>query len=118
MVICETLPLLPDTEVDTTSAQLSEPVEVGPFLQGRVFLKMIDATLSEDARLTVEVGLSPYGYDDWDEHWTVLESIDVASTGMTSVAISNFGNWLRLRLTVSGTSEDAATVLAWFSGKG
>lgn len=112
MVVCETLPLCPDTDLDASSDVLTEPVEVGPFTQGIVFVSVIDG----DATVRAEIGISPSGYEDWGDHWVAIESLEAAS-GMHARRCSNFGNWLRLRLTLAD-DEGEATALAWFVGKG
>jgi hypothetical protein len=111
---CETLPLCPDTTVASDETRLTEPVEVGPFDQGIVFLKLQDA---EDATVVADVGISPTGYESWTEHWTPLETMSLSEPGMHAVRLTNFGNWLRLRLQLQD-SEGTGAVLAWFVGEG
>lgn len=111
---CETLPLCPDTTVESGEPRLTEPLEVGPFDQGIVFLKVQDIG---DATVVADVGISPTGYENWTEHWTPIETVSVGEPGMHAVRLSNFGNWLRLRLQLHDT-EGAGTVLAWFVGEG
>ena len=111
--------MLPDTRVDQLSKATGEPLEVGPFREGRVFVKVMTASGDDGdlSPLSVDVGISPSGYDDWDGHWHVLKNMNVHSEGVHSCAIENFGNWLRLQLSVDqGASEYA--VQAWFVGKG
>lgn len=118
MTICETLPMLPDTRVDSLTTPTSEPLEVGPFREGRVFVKVMEATGADDlSPLTVNIGISPTGYDDWESHWHILEQTEVWGEGMFSCPIENFGNWLRLQLSVSDDESEYA-VQAWFVGKG
>lgn len=110
MTVCETLPLCPDTVVDDLPV-LTEPVEVGPFREGVVFVRV----LTEGA-VDVDVGVSPIGYEDWTGAWAVRETrLELTGPGMYEIPLENFGNWLRLRLIPAG---DPATVLAWFVGKG
>ena len=110
MTICETLPLCPDTTV-AADPVVTEPMEVGPFYEGVVFVRVLDASVVD-----VDVGVSPIGYDAWRGAWTVRQTrTDLAGPGMYEIPLENFGNWIRLRLTARG---DAATVLAWFVGKG
>ena len=104
----ETLPLCPDTRVEPDEARLTEPVEVGPFGQGVVFVKVGEL---DGAAVKADLGISPSGYEDWDAHWTSFETACFEDAGMHAVRISNFGNWLRLR----GDGEE--TVLAWFVGE-
>lgn len=119
MTTCETLPMLPDTRVESGSTATSEPMEVGPFTQGRVFLKVMDAEGTGDLErpLAVDVGLSPTGYDDWQGHWDPVERIEIGSEGIHSCPVTNFGNWLRLRLSNDGEGA-RFLVQAWFVGKG
>lgn len=119
MTTCETIPMLPDTHIDQLSEVTGEPLEVGPFHEGRVFVKVMHASGDDGnlSPLSVDIGISPSGYDDWDGHWHVLESMDVCSEGMHSCAIKNFGNWLRLQLSVDRDASEYA-VQAWFVGKG
>ena len=113
MTTCETLPLCPDTTVGADPV-LTEPVEVGPFGEGIVFVRLVEP--GADSAVNVEVGISPIGYEDWPGAWTALETrAGLGTAGMYAIRVSNFGNWLRLRLTNDG---DPATVLAWFVGKG
>ena len=133
MAVCETFPLLRDTTLDADRpAALSEPIEVGPFRRGVVFVR-VDA-VEGAAAATVDIGVSPTGYEDWDAHWTPVDRLtDLGSTGVHAARIENFGNWLRLRprlagadtgdATAAGTDADATgddgevTVLGWFVGK-
>lgn len=118
MTVCETLPLLPDTHVGPDTTALGEPLEVGPFRQGRVFLKVMEASQTDGTRppLTVDVGISPTGYDDWDGHWHTLDRFEAHGEGMYSCPIENFGNWLRLQLSVEADANYSAQ--AWFVGEG
>ena len=118
MTICETLPICPDTELTTNAGPvLTEPVEVGPYTEGVVFVRLHD--VPESASIDVDVGISPSGYEDWDEHWVSLEThTDLTAAGVHAFQLSNFGNWLRLRFSVNSKDEKSATVLAWFTGKG
>lgn len=127
--ICETLPLCPDTRLAAGGdAVLTEPVEVGPFSEGVVFLRVADSDPEGDGdggprgAVEAEVGISPTGYEDWGAHWVAPESLVAAAPGMHARRVENFGNWLRLRLRLrerGGTGgADEATVLAWFVGKG
>lgn len=118
MTTCETLPICPDVVLDADSdGFLTEPIEVGPFTQGVVFVHITETTGSPAA--SVDIGISPSGYEDW-EHWAVLDSL----TGLTDIdtyalQVSNFGNWLRLRLELDDASNgDDLTMLAWFVGDG
>jgi hypothetical protein len=118
MGVCETLPLCPDVVLDAeTDTALTEPVEVGPFRQGVVFVSVIDLSGSPSA--TARVGISPTGYEDWD-HWAVLDdlsSLDAVDT--YALQLSNFGNWLRLRLELDDPDpDDRIALLAWFVGDG
>ena len=113
VAINETLPLCPDTELGDGPAY-TEPMEVGPFTQGIVFVKVLE--LSEGASVDASLGISPTGYADWSEDWTVLDSLEgLDETGVYALRVSNFGNWIRLRFTLDG---DDALVLAWFVGDG
>jgi hypothetical protein len=118
MAICETLPICPDVVLDADADEvLTEPIEVGPYTQGVVFVHVTEITGSAVAN--VDVGISPSGYEDW-EHWAVLDSM----TGLSGVdtyalQVSNFGNWLRLRLGLDDPDDaDELTMLAWFVGDG
>ena len=118
MTINETLPLCPDTELTTGDpVAYSEPIEVGPFSQGVVF---VSVTELHECTVRTEVGISPSGYEDWDAHWTSLDlDTTLTRSGMHAIRIHNFGNWLRLRFELEDqTREAAATVLGWFSGDG
>lgn len=129
MVVCETFPLLQDTTLDADNpAALSEPIEVGPFRSGIVFVR-VDA-VEGSATATVDIGISPTGYEDWDAHWTPVERLtDLNTVGVNAARIENFGNWLRLRPRLAdaddatptdadATDEDGSvTVLGWFVGK-
>lgn len=115
MTTCETLPLTPDVGIDPGESELSEPVEVGPFLEGTVFVHV--ETAAPDDRIEVTVGLSPTGYEDWETHWVADEERDLGP-GMHLVRLSNFGNWLRLRFRQDESGAGPATARAWFVGKG
>lgn len=115
MANAEVLPLAPDTEVRPEDRVLTEPTEVGPFLQGTVFVKVMDVT--GPAALDVEVAISPYGYEA-EEHWAVGETASgFDAEQMYSIPVSHFGNFLRLALEVDG-SEGSVEFQAWFVGKG
>jgi len=115
LVVNETIPLEPDTTLTEDDASLSEPIEVGPYEQGIVFVSIIEAT--DDAAVDVEVAISPTGYEDWDAQWTTVDSADgLDETGMNAIRLSNFGNWIRLRSRLARGEE--ATIAAWFVGKG
>jgi hypothetical protein len=119
MVVCETLPLCRAvTLTESDPASLTEPMEVGPFCEGVVFVKATDVT--GDAAASVRVGISPTGYEDWGEHWVVSETCSIDEAGMHAIDVANFGNWLRLRfeLTDSASDADELTLAAWFVGKG
>lgn len=119
MVVCETLPLCRDTTLsDSKPTALTEPIEVGPYREGIVFVKATETT--GGAAASVGVGISPTGYEDWDEHWVVSETRAVESTGMHAIDVANFGNWLRLRFALDEAAGDGdeLTLLAWFVGKG
>ncbi len=110
MTTCETLPLCPDTTVEDNT-ECTEPVEVGPFREGIVFVRVF-----EGGAVDVEVGVSPIGYEDWSTAWTVRETRhELAGPGMYEIPLQNFGNWLRLRFS---NHDQPASVLAWFVGKG
>lgn len=113
MVVCETLPLCPDTVLEASSDVLTEPVEVGPFREGIVFLSVLETT---GATVRAEIGISPSGYEDWADHWVAIDTLE-AGAGMHARRLSNFGNWLRLRLSLAD-ADGTATALAWFVGKG
>ena len=134
MAVCETFPLLRDTTLDADRpTALSEPVEVGPFRRGVVFVRV--DSVAAGAAATVDVGISPTGYEDWDAHWTPVDRLtDLDATGVYAARIENFGNWLRLRPRLDGAGGDgddrttganadggggdpAVTVLGWFVGK-
>lgn len=115
MTACETLPLTPDIEVEPGQSELSEPVEVGPFLEGAVFVHV--ETETDEDHVEVAVGLSPTGYEDWTTHWVVDDERELES-GMHLLRLSNFGNWIRLRLRQDGSGAGTATARAWFVGKG
>jgi len=123
MVTCETLPLTPDVRV-ADERVVTEPVEVGPFRTGIVFVHVSPAEEDAGSRngngsgsLTagVDVGVSPTGYDDWETHWVVRDRVEVGP-GMHAVPLDWFGNWVRLALDVP--DGEAATIRAWFVGKG
>lgn len=119
MVVNETLPMCPDLVLSTENdASLSEPVEVGPFQQGIVFVRLLDP--EGEPVVDAKVGISPSGYEDWDDHWTCLDSLSgLEEEGIHALQVSNFGNWLRLKFELNDTSpEDQVTVLAWFVGDG
>lgn len=119
MAMCETLPLTPDVVLDEeTQSHVTEPVEVGPYTQGVVFVKLLER--KGEASLRVQIGISPSGYNDWDEQWVVLKELtDFEVARMHAAQIANFGNWLRLRLVLDDvSSNDEVTVLGWFTGKG
>jgi hypothetical protein len=126
MVTCETLPLAPDLVVDDERT-LTEPVEVGPFRTGIVFVHVSGADAhaddggngtagggGRDPTVAVEVGVSPTGYDDWETHWVRRERVEVG-TGMSALPLDWFGNWIRLSVRTLEGGE--ATVRAWFVGK-
>ena len=118
MTINETLPMCPDTELTHEDpVALSEPIEVGPFSQGVVFISVLDL---KEGTVTTEVGISPTGYEDWATQWTTLSTYDdLTSIGMHAIPIQNFGNWLRLRFVLNtDVPNGKATVVAWFSGDG
>lgn len=119
MVVNETLPMCPDIVLGAENeVALSEPVEVGPFDQGLVFVKLFDTegTPTVDA----DVGISPTGYDEWADDWTPLDTLSgLDEEGVHAVQISNFGNWLRIRFElVDPAPDDTVTLLAWFVGEG
>lgn len=120
MVVNETLPMCPDTVIDAENdVVLSEPVEVGPFRQGIVFVRLLDPEGSPT--VDASVGISPSGYEDWDEQWTEIDAMtELESDGVHALRLSNFGNWLRVRFEMAGapSPEDRVTVLAWFVGDG
>lgn len=112
----EVLPLTPDTTVSPGDRLLTEPTEVGAFLKGTVFVKMMDA--SGDAALDVEVLISPYGYEE-EDHWASAESLSgLDSEGMYAIPMTHLGNVARLALEVDDQSDGAVTVQAWCVGKG
>lgn len=118
MTICETLPLCRDTVLDDEAGAITtEPIEIGPFTQGVVFVHVTETSGSPAAN--VSLGISPSGYEDW-EHWATLDEM----TGLDEVdtyarQVSNFGNWLRLRLELADPDPaDELTLLAWFAGDG
>ena len=111
MTTCETLPLTPDLEISDEPV-VTEPMEVGPFREGVVFVKIHEG--KDDPELTLEIGISPTGYDDWEAWWTPIRTEVITSGGVHAFQLQQFGNWLRLRVRNDG--EDA-TVLAWFVGK-
>jgi len=116
MANSEVLPLAPDTEITPKTGVRTEPTEVGPFLQGTVFVRLMDVT--GDASLDVEVLKSPYGYEA-AEHWATGETASGLDTaGMHSIPVSHFGNFLRLGLSVDGETDEAVELQAWFVGKG
>jgi len=116
MVTCELIPLCPDTEVHSSvEPVVTEPVEIGPYLEGVVFIKIMN--ISDSATIKAEVGISPYGYEDWDEHWTTLDTLEIGDKGMHAFPIENFGGWIRLRL-ASDESTENIRLQAWFTGKG
>lgn len=115
MANCETITLCPDTTVSSDRV-LSEPIEVGPFRDGQLFVKLRE--VDSDAGVDVDVGISPTGYEDWTSNWVPLETMaGLEEERMYAVGLSNFGNWLRLRLRPTGDSDHAAVVQAWFVGK-
>lgn len=115
MVVNETIPLEPDTTLTEDDTSLSEPIEVGPYEQGIVFVSIVEVT--DDAAVDVDVAISPTGYEDWDTQWTTLESVTgLDETGMHAIQLSNFGNWIRLRSRLARGEE--ATIAAWFVGEG
>lgn len=118
MANCETLPLCPDTTLNHEHrTSLSEPVEVGPFTQGIVFIQIID--IEGDPKPSFEVGISPSGYDNWDMHWTPLKTLDdIDTVGMYALPLENFGNWIRVRSRLRSASNGELTYLAWFVGTG
>jgi len=120
MTVCETLPLCRDTSLtEATPTSLTEPIEVGPYQEGIVFVKAADVT--GDAVASVKVAISPTGYEDWSEHWVVSETRSIDEVGMHSIELTNFGNWLRLQFdltTSSDNSDGEVTFIAWFVGKG
>jgi len=113
LVTCETLPPGPDLRVDGDGRVLTEPVEVGPFRTGIVFVHVSPDGDEADVTAGVDVGISPTGYDDWATHWVIRERIEVGS-GMHAVPLDWFGNWLRLAV---DAPDGAVTVRAWFVGK-
>jgi hypothetical protein len=116
-MICETLPLTPDVGVEPGERELSEPVEVGPFREGSVFVHVETETEGEGDSVQVAAALSPTGYQDWETHWVVDEERSLGP-GMHLLRLSNFGNWLRLRFRLEDSAAGAATARAWFVGKG
>jgi len=120
MVVNETLPLCPDLVLDAENTEMfSEPVEVGPFEQGIVFVKLFD--VEGDPSIDAAVGISPSGYEEWDTRWTVIDSLDgLEEEGVYAVRLSNFGNWIRVKFTLGAdvSPDDSGTVLAWFAGDG
>ena len=136
MTVCETLPLCPDTVVNADDYALTEPIEIGPFRSGRIFVRVLG---SEDAAPTVNsdvvlheradvetsdlvgdpvtinahIGISPTGYEDWEAQWTTFDQLVLDSPGMYSHPIENAGNWLRLRFQADSTGEPT-TLLAWY----
>jgi hypothetical protein len=115
MANCETITLCPDLEI-ADAPLLSEPLEVGPFREGRLFVKL--RNVDERASVSVDIGISPTGYEDWDRHWSVLETANgLGEATMYSYPISNFGNWLRLRIRSSNGTETDCRIQAWFVGK-
>ena len=109
---CETLPMCPETAIPSGASFLSEPIEVGPFRQGIVFVTLAAPTPEP---VEVEVGISPTGYDDWKTHWSSVRTERLEGGGMQGIRLSNFGNWLRLR--VRNQNEQEASVMAWFVGE-
>jgi hypothetical protein len=101
--------------VDPGENELSEPVEVGPFQQGVVFVHV--ETETDEDRVKVALGLSPTGYEDWRTHW-VTDVDRSLGPGMHLLRLSNFGNWLRLRFQQENSGTESVTVRAWFVGKG
>lgn len=95
---CETHPLCEDQRIDGTGGPfLTEPVEVGPYVEGIVFVRI--AAISGTASVDVNVGISPIGYEEWDVHWTTTNSLgELEEAGMYSLPLTDFGNWLRLQL--------------------
>lgn len=120
MVVNETLPMCPDTVLDAENdVVLSEPVEVGPFRQGVVFVRLFD--IEGSPTIDASVGISPSGYEDWDEQWTEIDAMTGLETeGVHALRLSNFGNWLRVRFerVDHASTDDRVTVLAWFVGDG
>lgn len=119
MVVCETIPLCRDTTLtESTPTSLTEPIEVGPYRESVVFVKVTDVT--GDATASVRVGISPTGYEDWHEHWVASETRSVEADGMHAIDVTNFGNWLRLQfeLEESDVKSRELTLFAWFVGKG
>lgn len=115
MAKCETITLCPDLEVSSEPV-LSEPIEVGPFREGQLFVKLreVDATAGVD----VKIGISPTGYENWERQWVSYDSMTkVDEERMYSTELTNFGNWLRLKIDPRGESEETAIVQAWFVGK-
>ncbi|MCU4753153.1 hypothetical protein OB919_14400 [Halobacteria archaeon AArc-curdl1] len=118
MPICETLPMAPDTVINEDNPiAFTEPVEVGPFTQGIVFVQIIDYHGEPDP--VFEVGVSPSGYDDWDLHWAPITSLtDVNSEGMYAIQLDNFGNWLQIRSELNAGNKGEICFLVWFVGTG
>jgi hypothetical protein len=115
MTTCETITLCPDLEVESEPV-LSEPIEVGPFREGQLFVKLRD--VDPNAGVDISVGISPTGYENWERQWVDHDTVTgVDEERMYSVPLTNFGNWLRLKLTPRGESDETAVVQAWFVGK-
>ena len=113
MSVCETLPMTPDVTL-TDTPTLSEPIEVGPFTSGIVFVKVQDEPETTPS-IKAEIGVSPSGYDAWEPWWTPIREIEAETPGMHAARIENFGNWLRLRMYSESEPTD---VIAWFVGQG
>lgn len=116
MTICETYPLCPDETVDLDKDRLlTEPVEVGPFSEGIVFVQIQEIT--DKSSIEIDVGVSPTGYESWDHHWATLDSKTFESESMHKLRILNFGNWIRLQVRYHGNTDGDVKFQAWFVGK-
>lgn len=81
----------------TVGISYTSPFEVSPYIEGQIF---IDVTAAESATLDIVIQVSP-DLVAWYTHTTVGQ---INSAGQTRVAITNFGNYIRIKSTLGGTS--------------
>lgn len=84
---------------------VTEPYEAGWASEARWFFRTLQ--LSAGTRLRVTTQISPDGLV-WCDHESVAEQV-WSDTGLTSWPVHEFGQWLRLRVRLEGTSTPEST---------